>query len=82
MTEELAGLLEERTEAGAVFVRARANRDREAAYCDSVIGERNTVAQPAWHSFAAAQTAMDMAGDYLMQVCGAVTDCVVRDSQV
>jgi hypothetical protein len=48
MTEELAGLLEERTEAGAEFVGARAHRDREAACCDSVIGERNAVAQPAW----------------------------------
>lgn len=77
MTEQLAGLIAERNDARIAFIKARFHRDAASIYYDSVVTGSSTLTHPAWDSFSAKQSEMDIAGDHLYLACTAIIDLVL-----
>jgi hypothetical protein len=80
LRERLATLVAERNDARIGFIKTRFHRDAAAVYYDSVVAEGPTVTQPAWDSFSAKQTEMDIAGDHLFMSCAAIVDLVLSNA--
>jgi hypothetical protein len=79
LSEQLAALIVERNDARVGFIKARFHRDAAAAYYDSVVTESATITQPAWDSFSAKQSEMDIAGDHLYLASTAINDHVLSN---
>jgi hypothetical protein len=79
LSEQLATLIVERNDARVGFIKARFRRDAAAAFYDSVVDESATITQPAWDSFSAKQSEMDIAGDHLYLACTAISDHVLSN---
>lgn len=78
LSEELAGLIVERNDSRIKFIKARFHRDAAAVYYDSVVTENAAITRPAWDSFSAKQTEMDIAGDHLYLACTALVEHALR----
>lgn len=78
MSDEIQELVAEKATARTGFIKARFHRDAAAVYYDSVVTENAEVTRPAWDSFQEKQGDMDVAGDRLFVVQGAIVDHALR----